>query len=581
MILFDSSYYNEEKMKISAKNKVLLCSVLIIILTFLSFSSSLDNDFTNWDDDRYVTENHLIRDLSWDSTKIIVATSFKKAYSQSLALLSYSLEYRFFKLNPFIYHLDNVILHILNSLLVFYLIFLLSENVSVSFVSALLFGVHPLHVESVAWVSERKDVLSTFFFLLTVICYLKYRVRERGLYYGIAIIFFAFALLSKAMVVTLPFILFLCDYLADRKFDGRVFLEKIPFFVLSGIFGVINLFVFKSAGAIDSTHIFSLTRNILIAVRGLIFYLAKTIAPFNLSAIYPYSRIVSIREPEFFFSLILFLILIVLLLYSRRYTRKLIFGSLFFFISILPVLKLLPFSGAGAATADRYMYIPSIGLFYMVGVVFYQVYTLNNSYKRERKIFLIVLLGLSITTFSFLTYQRNDVWQNSKTLWSNVIKNYPEALIAYANLGDVYSQEGDLDRSLEEYKKALAYDPNFALAHAGIGLIYGKRGFLIKAANEFEIALKIRPNDSETRNNLANIHLISKKFTLAVKEYEKALKLNPNNAVAHYNIAHAYEEIGKNKLAIYHYRKFIEIAPPWNKQESARAIERIRNLKGR
>ena len=579
MILFCSSYNNEEKMESSAKNKVLLCALLIIILTFLSFSSSLDNDFTNWDDDRYVTENHLIRDLSWDSAKIIFVTSFQKAYSQSLALLSYSLEYRFFKLNPFIYHLDNVILHILNSLLVFYLILLLSENVSVSFVSALLFGVHPLHVESVAWVSERKDVLSTFFFLLTVICYLKYRVRERVLYYGISLIFFAFALLSKAMVVTLPFILFLCDYLADRKFDRRVFSEKIPFFVLSGIFGVINLFVFKSADAIDSTRIFSLTKNILIAVRGVIFYLGKTIVPFNLSAIYPYPRTVSIREPEFFFSLILFLILIVLLWYARRYTRKAIFGSLFFFITILPVLKLLPFSGAGSATSDRYMYIPSIGLFYMAGVVFHKVYTSNISYERERKAFLIFLLGLLIAAFSFLTYQRNDVWQNSKTLWSDVIINYPEALIAYANLGDAYFQEGDLDRSLEEYKKALEVDPDFALAHAGMGLIYGKRGFLMKAANEFEMALKVRPNDSETRNNLANTYLISKKFPLALKEYEKALKLNPDNVEAHYNAASAYEEIGQKNEAIDHYKRFVEIAPPWYHQETVKARERIRNLK--
>ena len=162
------------------KNQIIVSIFFIIVVTFVSFSSSLDNNFTNWDDQNFITDNPLIKTLSLENLEDIFTDFYKENFRQPLVLLSFSLEYHFFQLNPFIYHLDNLILHILNALLVFYLIFILSDNVFVSLLAAVLFGIHPLHVESVAWLSERKDVLSTFFFLLAVIFYLFYKKRKQA-----------------------------------------------------------------------------------------------------------------------------------------------------------------------------------------------------------------------------------------------------------------------------------------------------------------------------------------------------------------------------------------------------------------
>ena len=216
-------------------HKIILSLCLILAILAISLFPSLKNDFINWDNQQYTTKNKTITELSWRNIETIFDRTYMGHY-HPLTLLSYSLEYRFFKLNPFAYHLTNLILHLLNGLLVFWLILMLKGGVLTSLVVSLLFGIHPLHVESVAWIFERKDLLYSFFFLGSLIVYLAY-LKTRGVrYYALSLFLFLLSLFLKSMAVTLPFVLVLCDTLLHRKIDRKCLIEKIPFLVTAFIF---------------------------------------------------------------------------------------------------------------------------------------------------------------------------------------------------------------------------------------------------------------------------------------------------------------------------------------------------------
>jgi len=347
--------------------KLFLPLIAILFITYLSFSPSIKAGFINWDDNEYVTENPDIRSLSFDNIKKISSSFYVGCYLP-ITMLSYSIEYHYYKLDPHIYHSVNLILHLINCLLVYWLFILLCRNKFIAFAVALLFGIHPLHVESVAWISERKDLLYSLFFILSLIFYIYYRESEKRdrkilKYYFLSIISFLLSLFSKPMAVSLPIILLLIDYLFHTPIKAKIFTEKISFFLLSLIFGIVAILGQQTAGATSSKSTFALADNILIACHGIILYLYKLIIPINLSAIYPYPKSVMsscILSP--------FILLIIFggVIYSLKYTRKILFGFLFFLITILPVLKLVPIGYA--MIADRYTYIPYLGIFYIISV---------------------------------------------------------------------------------------------------------------------------------------------------------------------------------------------------------------------
>ena len=315
--------------------------ILIAVVTAVSFLSSLDNGFVNWDDNEYVTENYAIRSFSWNTLKTIFTSFYLGTYCP-LVILSYTLEYALFGLAPFGYHLTNLLLHIGNTLLVFALVLRLSTHPPSALVAALLFGVHPLHVESVAWVTERKDVLSTLFFLGALLCYLRYQEDKQAHLYALSIVAFVLSLFSKPMGVTLPLILLLCDYLCARGWTYRTLVEKVPFVMVSALFSVIMVLAQHSSGGINAARFSALVDNVLVACWGLVFYLSKTLAPVGLSAYYPYPPEISFHLLAFFLPPILLLALTAGVWISRRYTRTVVFGSLFFFVTLLPVLKIIP-----------------------------------------------------------------------------------------------------------------------------------------------------------------------------------------------------------------------------------------------
>ena len=251
--------------------RIFLASALILVITFMAFAPCLQNSFVDsWDDNTYVRKNVLIRDLSWRNVTTVFSTFILATYLP-VTMLTYMVDYQLVGLKPFGYHLTNLILHLLNCLLVFWLIGLLSRNILVSFITAILFGVHPIHVESVAWISERKDVLYAAFFLLSMICYCYYsRTLKTGKAYWLAVLFFVLSLLSKAMAVTLPFLLLLMDYFRGRKFDRRMILDKIPFLVLALGFGLLGAHGQAVAARIEPSMY-----RVLVPPYAVIFYLGK------------------------------------------------------------------------------------------------------------------------------------------------------------------------------------------------------------------------------------------------------------------------------------------------------------------
>lgn len=616
------------------RNIIIFLSLFIIVLvTIISFSSSLKNDFTNWDDNEYVTLNPHIMSFSGDNLKNIFSSLYVANYLP-ITMLTYMIEFYFFKLDPFIYHLTNLILHSLNSLLVFWFIMLLSKSVFISFITAMLFAIHPMHVESVAWVSERKDVLSTFFYLSSLVAYLYHKVwieknqntvnivsqnilesnnsKKKvsiNRFYFLSVIFLILSLLSKPMAVSLPFVLILIDYLHGIKFQQKIFIEKIPFFVIAASFVLITLITQKGYGAIREYPFINIFHKFLIPCYGITFYLIKMIFPFHLSAIYPFPNNSGAFYTFKFLISPLFVFLIVLLnIYSLRFTKKIVFGFSFFLITILPVLQIIPIGHA--IVADRYTYFPFIGIFYIIADgIFYLLMKINkNNFSSDiNKIaarndnfsfqlynYIIVFILIFIFgLYSVLTYNRCKIWKDSFALYNDILSKYPNASLPHNNLANTYKDMGDYQKALYHYGEAIKSDPTYSMAYYNRGTVYNdlnefdkaiedltksikmnpklsqaynnrgasynSKGEYDKAIEDYNIALKLKPNNVEAINNRATAYARKGEYDIALKGYTDALKLNPNYAIIYMFRGEAYAEIGEYESAISDYSTALKL----------------------
>lgn len=534
---------------------------LVISITSLAFLPSLQNDFTNWDDQTYVTENIKIRELSWKNIKHIFSSTHHGVY-EPLTEFSFTVEYHFFGLNPFPYHLTNLIFHLLNCLLVFWLILLLSKKAEVSFIAALFFGIHPLHVESVAWISERKDVLSAFFFLGSLIAYLFYRREKAIKYYFLSLLLFLISLLPKPQGVILPFVLILFDYFLGRKFNRKTLLEKIPFFLISIAFLTIAITGAIPAGQLIKEDLFNPLPNLMNAAYGLAFYLVKLLVPVRLSCLYPYPDTAGGTMP-FLFLLSPFILtaLIMAVIFSGKYTRKIIFASLFFLITVLLVLQVIPTGPAIAA--DRYTYIPSIGLFYLAGMGFVWLYRRKFRQPKVIKTFLSVIFILIVGLLSLLTGERCKVWKNSRTLWSDVLEKYANVAMAYYNLGDALAARGNFKEAVIHNTKALQFKPDYPEAYNNLGSALFALGKYREAIDNYTEAVRIKPDYAEAFYNLGNALGELGKIEEAIIRYQAALRFKPVYAEANYNLGNALAGQGKLEEAITYYQATLRLQPDY------------------
>lgn len=538
------------------KFKAIIFLSAILIITFIAFLPCLKNGFVNWDDDFYVTLNPLIKDLSFKGVFNIFTTAHRGLY-KPLVLLSFAVEYYFFNLNPAIYHSTNLILHLINCLLVFGFFYFLGERLEIAFIAALLFGIHPLHVESVAWVTERKDLLYSFFLLTAAIFYLYYLKGRIKKFYWCSLTLFTLSFLAKPMGITFPLVMMAFDYYLGVKNDRKSILEKMPFFIIAFLFLIISLLTTNKF--IHHQSSFNAFDSIFIASYGFVFYLSKLFIPLNLSCLYPYPvKINNVLPWVFLISPFLVISLAMIVVVSCKYTKKILLAAVLFFCPLLPVIQLVP-SGPAIA-ADRYSYISSIGLFYLIGLAivwFYGRIILKKAGKMSFSAFIVFIFAVLI----FLTYNRCKVWKDGTTLWDDALRKYPGSAIIYNNRGVAYSDYGKHDTAISSYNKAIEIDPAYAEAYNNLGAsLFNKKKYGMALA-QFNKALSVEPDYPEAYRNIAIIYEIKGEHAKVIEFCKKALELDPKYAQAYADLGSAYGALGNFKKAIEYSKKSITIDP--------------------
>jgi len=423
---------------------------IILVLTFISFSSAFNNQFTNWDDNKYVTNNPDIKTLNCELVvDLFSRKTIGKHHYHPLTLLTFAVEYHFFKLNPFVYIIDNVLLHILNTAFVFLLIGLLTNNLRFAIITSVLFGIHPMRVESVAWIPERKDVLYAFFYLLSLISYVRYcqdlaeGPRRYLRYILFALLLFVCSLLSKPFAVTLPLSLGAIDYYLQRKLSVRLIAEKIPFLLLSIAFGWIAI----SQGGAETLKLAQLNDRIMLASYRFFTYTFKAFLPIKLSCYYPWPEKLAGFYPRLF-SVAKFSLIFLILLFSvgHKKVRNISFGIIFYCVNIFFVIGVIPISRS--FLGDRNTYVAYIGLFFIIACGMDAFMKFLKRYKDSYQKIFILFFCLIVIFFCRATYIRCDVFQNGITLWTDVIRKYPNVFIAYQNRGNAYGEMEKYDLAL-------------------------------------------------------------------------------------------------------------------------------------
>ncbi|MBU4405109.1 MAG: glycosyltransferase family 39 protein, partial [Acidobacteria bacterium] len=460
------------------KKDLLLCLVICFIVA-AAFFPSLSNGFTNFDDTAYLTANPLVRSLAPANIKQIFTTTRPHTLFSPLVTLTFALEYKLWELDPRGYHAVNLFLHILNALLVFFLIRNVSRSPATAFFTSLLFAIHPLRVESVAWVTERKDLLFTFFFLLALQCYIRYLKKDSGRDYLATLLLFAFAILAKMSALVLPAVLLLMDWKFESRISKKRWLEKIPFAVILLLYAIsswnsVQAFSVQSSGQYSGGLHQVIMKNSLWVIP---FYLQKTIWPSRLSAHYPTDM--RFFMPSLWFSIFYSIILIggsFLLL--KKFRREWLWGWGFFLVSLLPVFgpvwQFFP-------VANRYSYLPAIGLSYLLVMA---VFLIRGKLARWKKIkFLWVVIAISALAYlGTASFARCHVWKDSISLWNDVIGKYPMIPLAYNSRGNALQTAGRLDEAQKDYSRAIQLMPH--------GSFYWNRGLARLQKNQAKEAIE-------------------------------------------------------------------------------------------
>ena len=511
-----------EKTKQAKHNSIWYWLVPVLTLTAISFSPMLFNGFTNWDDDIYVTNNRLLKEQDWKG--IFTGPSASNYHPLTIATLVFN--YAISGTNPFSYHLVNWLLHILNTALVFLFIYKISgkKNYVAAF-AAVIFGVHPLHVESVAWISERKDVLYAFFFLLALLKYWRFLETGKRIKLIYCFSFFILSLLSKPAAIILPIVLYLLDYWYGRAFNWKVVVEKIPFFILSLVFGFITIKV-QSADAIAGFDIYPLWSRFFFACFTLMVYAARFFVPYPLSAFHPYPSINDLGLPVYLAPI--FLLALLFLLWLKRENKLLIFSVLFFIVNLLLVLQVI--SIGLTIVSERYTYIPYIGLSFLFGMWL-------NKYVETKPIVKAIPLVIAMV-FGVITFQRTKVWRDADTLWADVIKQYPTEATPRSNHA--------------AYLKTMASKPEYKAR---------ENELLQEALEDCNIAIRSKPTHVKAYENRQNIYLLLKKDSLAMKDADMLLKFQPSNAAAFYTKGFAYMRFNRPDSSLFWFDKSIALNP--------------------
>ncbi|MGD1152248.1 MAG: tetratricopeptide repeat protein [Syntrophales bacterium] len=589
--------------KLNDKHLTLFICLFLTVITLSVFLQVKDYDFVYFDDNEYITENRHVQTGLTSGNITWAFTTFHAGNWHPLTWISHMLDCQLFGLKPGLHHLVNLFFHMANTLLLFFILHRMTKGLWQSAFVAAVFAIHPLHVESVAWVTERKDVLSTFFWMLTMGAYVFYVERRELKRYLLALFFFALGLMAKSMLVTLPFVLLLLDYWPLRRLTigkssvnehtqseislkrhrkkkerrrsaikaehinkpekqtrqqplmVQIILEKVPFFVLSLASSIVTYMAQQKGGAVGSLQSFPLTTRITNALVSYCGYIGKMIWPADLAVLYPHPGMLPTWEvigSVFFLGITTFLII--------RNVKRLPYlatGWLWYLGTLVPVIGLVQVGVQ--AMADRYTYVPLIGVSIMVS---WGVPEFLKKW-RHRNAALATVAVITLSIFSFVTWKQVGYWQNSTTLFKHTLEKTTNNPIMLNNMGNVLEGEGRLDEAISHYTEALRIDPNLSDSYNNMGLALTKRGSADEAIPNFLKAIRINPNHAAAHYNLGTVLASRGKLDEAIYHFRESIRIKPDHAKAYNNLGNALLYQGRFDEAIESYREALRINPDY------------------
>ncbi len=551
--------------------------LFLVVATFAVYWQVLDNDFVIYDDDVYVTENiHVNKGVTFDS----LTWAFTSSHSSNwhpLTWVSHMIDCQLYGLNPRGHHITSLLFHVANTLLLLLILVRMTGALWQSSFVAALFALHPLHVESVAWVAERKDVLSTFFMMLTLWVYTIY-VKKGGIKrYLLVVLLFILGLMSKPMLVTLPFILLLLDFWplgrlcllhdtrnvvtgqqTNEKTDiFRLVLEKVPFLALAVVSSVVTFIVQERGGAMELLKSYSLQTRIINAFVAYIEYIVNMVWPVELVVLYPHPGNSLSLWKGVVAGLVLVLITVLVIRKARR-IPYLAVGWLWYVVTLIPVIGIVQVGSQ--AMSDRYTYITLIGLFVIIA---WGAKDLLSKWL-HRKIWFGTLVAIILPVLIVLTWKQVQYWENSNTLFKHTLKHTSNNLLIHNNQGIVLREQGRTEEAIKHYLQALRSNPDYALAHYNLGNAYAEQGKTKKAIEAFKQAIRINPDYAQAHYNLGVAYDGSGKHKKAIEIFLQVLRIDPDNAQAHSNLGAAYAGSGKYREAIEAFKQALRIDPDYS-----------------
>lgn len=551
----------------SLRFRAAIICLLIACLTFIIYAPALQGGFVNWDDDVYVYGSQKVRSIDFNSFKWAFTAEVASLW-HPLTLISHSFVYAVWGTNPWGHHFVNILFHSFNTSLVFILavrligFYNLGEEglgkgaLVAGTVTALLFGIHPLHVESVAWISERKDVLYTFFYLLGLLTYLKYTISKgskRHLFYTACLISFILALLSKPAAVTLPIVLLILDCYPLNRLEKKgglkgAVIEKLPFLLLSVLTSVVTIWASHLGGALWTSGQLPIIAHIFIVVRAYIFYLSKMMMPLNLAPLYPHPVKINFLSSEYIGSMSLFLAISLL---SFKKNRLFSAVWLYYIVTLIPVIGVV--QAGEQAVADRYSYLPSLGPFLLAGLGIGALF--ERGLKKRMHLAAIVALFILGGILTSRTLNQISIWRDSISLWSNEIKFFPDLDLPYDNRGNAYAVSGNYQQAIIDYTRAIALNPRYAGTYANRGTVYRNMGKYQQALSDYSRAIELEPENTMAYSNRGDTYNKLGNYQDAIRDYGMAIRLNPQFGEVYYKLGTLYSGIGDTNQAVVHYKK--------------------------
>jgi Tfp pilus assembly protein PilF len=559
--------------------------LILITAVLLVYWQVGDHEFINYDDNVYITDNAQVQKGLTSKGIIWAFTTSHTGNWHPLTWISHMLDCELYGLNPGGHHLTSVLLHMANAILLFVVLRWMTGAIWRCGLVAVLFALHPLHVESVAWAAERKDVLSTFFWMLTMVAYVHYVNRPGGKRYFLVLVTFFLGLMVKPMLVTLPFVLLLLDYWPLDRFKPRAVtgsvedqalgfrssgddkspilkavMEKTPLFLMSLFSCVVTVMAQQEAGAISTLEIVPFKLRIANGLVSFVAYMGKMIWPQDLAVFYPYPvSDLQIWKPV---AAGLFLLIVsTVALWVAQRCRYVLVGWLWYLGTLVPVIGLVQVGEQ--AMADRYTYVPLIGLFIVV------VWGFADLVKgwRSRRWVVSVLAAVMVLALMAGSWLQVAYWKNSVKLFKHALDVTSNNYVAHYTLGNALALQGNLAGAVSHYNKALQSNPNFAEAHNNLGNALALQGNLTGAASHYNKALQINPDHAEAHLNLAVGLDRQGKHQEAIQHYAEVLRINPHDAQSHNNLGVALAEQGRLKEAVAHFTEALRIDPDFKEAQ--------------